>query len=313
MQTSPPAGKMQSFINAPVCTDLDTLEADIAFLGIPYGIPYSLSEHQCHAGPSHVRQYSTRFGSSLSSGYNFDIGGDLQAVGPVRIVDCGDVPGDVEDPHASFDRARATVAQILDRGAVPVVIGGTDSIPIPVARAYENHGPIVVIQIDEHLDFKDELRGIREGYSSPMRRISEMPWVSDVFQLGLYGMGSALVSDVEEALAAGHTLITEREVHEQGVQWVLDQIPDDANYMLTIDYDGFDVTCCPAVSHPEPGGLTYHEGVELLEGLARKGRIVGMDWAELVPEHDYFGLTARTTGRLILTMIRAMIESGQIG
>ena len=94
---------------------------------------------------------------------------------------------------------------------------------------------------------------------------------------------------------------------------VLDQIPDEADYLLTVDYDGFDVTCCPAVSHPEPGGLTYHEGVALLEGLARKGRIVGMDWAELVPEHDHFGLTARTTGRLILTMIRAMAESGQIG
>lgn len=313
MTTSPPAGHMQSFINAPVCTDLDTLEADIAFLGIPYGIPYSLSEYQCHSGPSHVRQYSTRFGSSLSSGYNFDIGGDLQARGPVRIVDCGDVPGEVTDVHASFDRARATVAQIVDRGAVPVVIGGTDSIPIPVARAFESHGPIVVIQVDEHLDFKQDWRGIREGYSSPMRRISEMEWVSDIFQLGLHSMGSALVSDVEEALAAGHTLITEREVHDRGMQWVLDQIPDDASYLLTIDYDGFDVTCCPAVSHPEPGGLTYHEGVALLEGLAAKGRIVGMIWAELVPEHDHFGLTARTTGRLILTMIRAMAESGQIG
>jgi agmatinase len=146
-----------------------------------------------------------------------------------------------------------------------------------------------------------------------MRRISEMEWVTDIFQLGLHGMGSALTSDVEEALAAGHVLVTEREIHAEGMQWVLDQIPDGADYLLTIDYDGFDVTCCPAVSHPEPGGLTYHEGVELLTGLTRKGRIVGMDWAELVPEHDYFGLTARTTGRLILTMINAMIKSGKYG
>ena len=313
MHTSPPAGHMQSFINAPVCTDLDQLEADIAFLGVPYGIPYSLSEYQCHGGPSHVRQYSTRFGSSLQGGYNFDLDGDLPGGSKVRIVDCGDVPGDATDIPGTVDRARQTVAAILGRGAVPIVIGGTDAVPIPVVRAYEDHGPVTLIHIDEHLDFKDEIRGIREGYSSPIRRISEMAWVEGIYQIGLHGMGSALVSDVQEALAAGNVLITEKEVHARGVQWVLDRVPDGRDYFISIDYDGFDVTCCPAVSHPEPGGLTYHEGVELLTGLAQKGRIAGMDWVELVPEHDHFGLTARTTGRLILSTIHAMIGAGQIG
>ena len=34
--------------------------------------------------------------------------------------------------------------------------------------------PITVLQVDAHLDFRDEVDGVREGYSSPMRRASEM-------------------------------------------------------------------------------------------------------------------------------------------
>ena len=88
----------------------------------------------------------------------------------------------------------AAVTAILERGAVPVCIGGDDSVPIPILRAYAGRGPLTVLQVDAHLDFRDEVHGVREGYSSPMRRASEMDHVTRIVQVGLRGrrLGAAL-------------------------------------------------------------------------------------------------------------------------
>ena len=64
---------------------------------------------------------------------------------------------------------------VLAAGAVPMVLGGDDSIPIPVLQAYADRGPVTVVQIDAHIDWRDEVKGERWGLSSTMRRASEMP------------------------------------------------------------------------------------------------------------------------------------------
>lgn len=303
----------RSFLDCEVVTDIDGLDADVAFLGVPFGIPYALGQSSTAGAPNYLRAESARFRNSLKGGWNFDLGCVLFDGRDVKLVDCGNVPGFPMDIRRTVDHATEIVAGILARGVVPIVFGGDDAIPIPVVRAYRDHGPLVLIQIDQHLDFLRERNGVTEGYSSPMRRISEMPWVEAVFQLGQGGVGSAKVQDVNEALAAGHRIYTDWDVHERGIDAILADIPGGANYFITVDYDGLDPSIAPAVSNPEPGGLTFAEARVLFCGLARKGRIVGMDWAELVPAHDNHALTACTTGRLVLNLLHAMSLSGQIG
>ncbi|MDE3256306.1 MAG: agmatinase [Gemmatimonadota bacterium] len=307
----PASGGFISFIQAPVETNVSALEAEIAILGVPYGIPYEMGQSWTFDAPGYLREKSLRFRNAMGPFYSFDFGGPLLDGRAIRIVDCGDVPGDPMDLKGAVDRATEAVQTILSRGAVPIVFGGDDAVPIPVIRAYREFGPIVVVQIDQHLDFRDEVDGVREGYSSPMRRVSEMDWVEKIVQVGLRGTGSGRIDDVEDALATGNVLISEREVHEQGIAAVLERIPHDANYFITLDFDGLDPAISPAVSHPEPGGLTFAEAADLLRGLPQKGRVVGMDLVEFVPQHDLHGLGGHTAGRLILNLINAMIRSGQ--
>ena len=311
-QTVSPFGS-PGFINAPVVNDVAGLDAEVAILGVPYGIPYRMEQGWTHEAPQYLREKSMRFQRALDGYYNFDFDGPLLDGKSIRVVDCGDVPGDPLDIPGTVGRATETVRTILSRGAVPIIFGGDDSVPIPVLRAYEDYGPLVVVQIDEHLDFADQVNGIREGYSSPMRRASEMAWVDRIYQIGLHGMGGGEPATVDAALGAGNVLIREHQVHEKGVDWVLDQIPDGARYFITLDFDGLDPSICPAVSHPEPGGLTFHEAAGLFRGLATKGTVVGMDLVEFVPSHDVHGLGARTAGRLVLNLINAMARSGQLG
>ena len=80
----------------------------------------------------------------------------------------------VDDPFGHRHRAEQAVRHLLQIGALPIILGGDHAIPIPVLRAYEGRGPITVVQIDQHIDWRDEATGVHDGLSSPMPRASEM-------------------------------------------------------------------------------------------------------------------------------------------
>jgi agmatinase len=207
--TSVPATGFKSFLNVPVQTDLSSLQADVVVLGIPYAIPYEMAQSRSASAPGYIREKSARLARAMTPHVSFDRTKTTGDLGQIRILDCGDVPFNPLDIRGGVNRATDAVKAILNCGAVPVILGGDDAVPIPVVRAYENHGPLVVIQIDEHMDWMTERNGIKEGYSSPMRRISEMPWVKQAIQIGLHSFGAA--DHFTDARAAGNILITEQE------------------------------------------------------------------------------------------------------
>jgi agmatinase len=90
---------------------------------------------------------------------------------------------------------------------------------------------------------------------------------------------------------------------------VLERIPDGGNFYLTIDADGLDPTIMPAVAAPAPGGVLYHQARELIHGLVRKGRVVGMDIVEITPKRDLNEITSITAGRLIINLIGAAVRA----
>ncbi|MBM3583210.1 MAG: agmatinase [Alphaproteobacteria bacterium] len=214
---------------------------------------------------------------------------------------------------ANRARAEAAVRAILERGAVPIVLGGDDSVPIPFFRAFEGRGPLTVVQVDAHLDWRDELHGERNGYSSPMRRASELPWITGMIQVGLRGTGSARQAEVDDARAWGSRLVTAREVHDHGIGRALDLVPDGGAFLVTIDCDGIHPADFHSLSAPAPGGITFYDVVDLIRGVAAKGRIAGLDIVEFGSAYDLpNGIGATTCARLVLTAIGAMIQSGQL-
>lgn len=304
----------RTFLNVPHVSDLARIEADIAILGIPYGAPYVMSGVAGHSAeaPAAIRAASFQFCDGFDH-YDFDLGGPLLDGRDIRIVDCGDVPGEPLDIPATCRRATEAVRAILDRGALPIILGGDHSASCQSFKAYEGRGPITVVQIDAHADWRHEVNGVTEGYSSPMRRASELPWVKHIVQVGLRGTGSARGEEVRDALAWGARLITARQVHQQGIGAVLEAIPNGGNYLITVDCDGVDPTVMPGVAGPVPGGLTFPQVAELMQGVARKGRVVGLEIVELVPDLDVNQITAITAGRIILNVIGAAVRAGQFG
>jgi agmatinase len=160
-----------------------------------------------------------------------------------------------------------------------------------------------VVQVDAHLDFRDQVDGVRDGYSSTMRRASELGYLEGIVQVGLRGVGSARESDVADARAAGNRLITARELRQRGPGWVVEQVPAGASVFIAFDCDALDPSIMPAVSGLSPGGLTYEAAADLLAGLASRCRIAGASFTELVPALDTSGAAALVVVRLAMRLI----------
>ena len=284
---------------------------------MPNGDPYTYDEggagqDQVFA-PTAVRAESARISMGLEQ-YDFDLGGTMLDGKDVRVVDCGDVPGDHLEPRSHYPRAEAAARKIIGAGAMIVTIGGDHGVPIPVFRAFEtlaSGGPITLVHVDAHLDWRHEVNGVTEGYSSPIRRAAELDWFGAIVQIGLRGQGSARTAEVRDAEAYGCDLIRAHELHAMGMDAVLERIPDGGPYYLTVDADGLDPTEMPAVAAPAPGGVTYQQMRALIHGLVAKGRVLGMDIVEITPKRDVNGITALIAGRLIVNLIGAAVRAGQ--
>lgn len=319
---SPVPENQPTFAGFPRCSRLEDLEADVALIGIPYKSPYDVSVPARQgegtvpapgsAAAAALRRQSQAYAHSLRH-HDYDFDGDLFAGRQVRVVDCGDLAMDPGDYRVNLQGIREAVQVILQRGAVPIVLGGDHGTPVPLLQAYEGGEPVCVVQIDAHLDFRDERGGFREGFSSQMRRAAEMPWVRGLMQIGLRGVGSGRREEHEEALRRGSVLVGARELHERGAARVLRRLPKARRYYITIDADGLDPSIAPGVYYPSPGGVEYFEMTDLVRGIARRGAVCGIDFCEVVPSLDLQELTSIFGSRLILNFIGAMAHAGRIG
>ncbi|WP_370255346.1 arginase family protein, partial [Nioella sp.] len=102
--------------------DWDRLEADVAVLGAPFDFGTQWRPG-ARFGPRAIREASTLFSFGHAGAYDHEDG--VTDLGPgTRIVDMGDadiVHTDTERSHANIE---AGVRAILDKGALPVVLGG---------------------------------------------------------------------------------------------------------------------------------------------------------------------------------------------
>lgn len=285
---------------ARALTDLGGIS--VAVLGISEASPYKPGQRSHSAdAPAALRQVSAGFAGQLTQ-LDFDLGRPLYAekAETCGMADCGDVATDPLESEGNRRRIERAVRRILDAGAVPVILGGDDSVPIPVFAAYEARGPFTVLQIDAHADWGDVIQGNPFGYGSPMRRASEMPWIERMVQIGMRGLGSGGAWQIADARAWSAQLIESRRFHREGVDAALAHITPGGEVLITIDCDGLDPAVLPAVNMPTPGGLTYEDVMAILHGVASRARIAGFVLTEYVPQRDdAHRLSALTAARIV--------------
>lgn len=298
---------ISTFLKAPICEELDELNANIAFLGIPFDEGTG-NRSGTRFGPRALREASSLYAQYVTGEGFFDIELEQTILEGVTMADVGDVAIQPLVLEANHQRITEKIHGILGRGAFPVSIGGDHSVTYPIVRGFEDAGEIGIIQIDTHADVLDAPYESSFTHSSPMINIARhCPWVTTYVQVGMRGL-TLDYQNYRDSRERGNLIISSDRVHENGIDWVLDQIPEKP-YYVTFDIDSMDPSLAPGTGTPEPGGLLYRQARNLLRGIAKKGRIVGMDLVEVNPLYDATDGTALLGTRLIIDFLGAIFNS----
>lgn len=292
---------ISTFGKRPYVADWDRIEADIAILGAPFDFGTQFRAG-ARFGPRAVREASTLFSFGHAGAYDHE--DDVTYLGQdVRMVDIGDadiVHTDTETSHANIEKG---VRAILKAGALPVTIGGDHSINIPCIRAFDDQGPIHILQIDAHLDFVDIRHGVRHGHGNPMRRAAEKDYVTGITALGIRNVSSTTKEGYDAARTMGDDILSVRHVRKLGPDATAARIPAGARVYVTIDIDGFCPSIAPGTGTPSHGGFLYYEVLEILQNVANSHDIVGIDLVEVAPDYDRDGTTAILAAQVLLNFL----------
>ncbi|MGD8683066.1 MAG: arginase family protein [Chloroflexota bacterium] len=279
--------------------------SEAVILGAALATVYPDDDPHATGGPAALRHASRRL-ARFAGNYDFDIGRPFASwLG--RIADGGDITTVRADAEGDRRRITRAVATILQQHAMPVLLGGDDSVAEPFVAGFLDLGPITVVHIDAHLDFRDEVAGEPHGYSSTMRRASEMEWVRRVIHVGQRGVGSSRTSDVQESLAAGNIIVTARDLDRAGTAAVAGQLDEDEPFLIVYGVDGTDPADIPAVRTPVPGGPSATVIGELFGVLAARGSFEGLVVTEFEATLDPHGASALIVAGLVCRALEARL------
>jgi agmatinase len=292
-----------TFGGAPCTQDAAELAGvDVAILGAPMDELVS-DRPGARFAPRAIRAASCPPGPHLEAG--------VDAFATLRIVDFGDAPVVPALPERAHAAIEETVAQILDAGALPVIIGGDHSITEPNARACSaRHGPLGLVHFDTHTDTGAEVFGATLSHGSVMRRIVDAGYVDPgrYVQIGLRGYwpGEAEFAWQRER---GITSLFMHDVRDRGIREVIREaleIVGAGPVFLTVDIDVLDPAFIPGgTGTPEPGGMTTSELLWAARTVAAELDVVGADLVEVIPtgvgSADSAALAGERVVREILT------------
>ncbi|MCC6774683.1 MAG: agmatinase [Gemmatimonadaceae bacterium] len=297
-------GGIRTFLRAPHVSDLSRLDADIAILGVPVDQGTSNRPGQRY-GPRDIREASLIYAWAPAEGFYY-IDTEQTVLKGVRWADLGDVDVVPSSMAQTSRNVTTAVAAIVRRGAFPVVLGGDHSIAFPVVRGLGVE-PITVVHFDAHLDAYGDGDPDVLNHGGWVQQTSRLPGVRFV-QIGMRGIAND-AGGVARARRLGSTIVTAERVHREGVRAVLASLPELGTIYVSLDIDVLDPSLAPGTGTLELGGLTFQQMHELLVGLPRKGRVIGLDVVEVNPFYDDTGVTAQTAVRLIIDLLGAVFRS----
>jgi len=197
----------------------------------------------------------------------------------IGIATLGAIEVDPLGPEAALDRLEAVTLGLADQGVIPFTLGGEHSLTIAPIRALRQRYPgLSVLQLDAHLDLREQYQGTKWSHASVMRRVRELgvPTVA-------VGIRSVSQEEADYVHREKAPVFLAREIRAKGldVDAVLTQLTNPV--YVTVDLDFFDPAYVPGVGTPEPGGATWDEGLMLLRAVCERRQVVGCDIVELMP------------------------------
>ena len=272
---------------------------DVAFVGVPFDIGTS-NRAGARFGPRQIRTESC-----LIRPYNMAT--RAAPFDSLQVADIGDVAINTFNLEKSVAIIEQAYDDILEQGCKPLTMGGDHTISLPILRALKKqHGPVGIVHVDAHADINDHMFGEPVAHGTPFRRAIEEGLIepSRMVQIGLRASGYA-ADDFDWPREQGVRVVQAEECWYQSLKPLMQEVRDQLGagpVYLTFDIDGLDPAYAPGTGTPEIGGLTVHQGLEIIRGC-RGLDVVGGDLVEVAPAYDTSGNTALVAANLLFEML----------
>jgi len=274
--------------------------ADVAIVGAPTDDLVS-DRPGTRYGPRAIRSASCPPGPHLEVG--------VDALEALKVVDFGDAPVLPADAARSHDAIEATVAQVVEAGAIPVILGGDHSISEPDVRAVATRrGPVGLIHFDTHTDTATEVFGVSFSHGTPMYKLVEQGHVDPAryVQIGLRGYWPG-EKEFAWQRERGITSFFMHDVRDRGIKAVVGDALERVGagpVFVTVDIDVLDPAFAPGTGTPEPGGMTAGELLWACREVTANVGLVGADIVEVSPPYDGPGqITALLAANLAFELV----------
>jgi agmatinase len=190
------------------------------------------------------------------------------------------LPVEATGPESVVRRLESALAPHVSSGRTVITLGGEHSITPGPVRAYQKRYPnLSVLQIDAHADLRDGYQGNRFSHAAAMRRVRDT--VACTVGVGIRNLSKSEHEYAQSTLGCHLFYAHQRDPGGAWIQKAIDLLTPDV--YVTIDLDGFDPSLIPCVGTPEPGGLTWEEGLAILRRVTLRRNVVAADVVELAP------------------------------
>jgi len=272
---------------------------DACFVGVPLDIGTS---HRSGArfGPRAIRGESV-----LIRPYNMAT--RAAPFDALQVADIGDVAINTFNLQKSVAIIENAYDEILSHDTIPLTMGGDHTIVLPILRAIaRKHGPVGVVHVDAHTDINNHMFGEPICHGTPFRRAMEEGLLDAkrVAQIGVRASGYA-ADDFDWSRKQGFRVVQAEECWYTSLAPLMAELRQQMGsgpVYLSFDIDGLDPAFAPGTGTPEVGGLSVHQGLEIVRGC-RGLSLVGGDLVEVAPAYDPQGTTALVAANLLFEML----------
>jgi agmatinase len=200
----------------------------------------------------------------------------------IRLATASPILPEVSGPQAMLDKIKRIVQPWVTQGKFICALGGEHTITVALLQAMQTRYPdFTVVALDAHADLRESYDGSKLSHACVLRRVYELGRPLTILGTRSYSKEEADLLWVAPRLK----MFKARELNTPaGWDQALEHLKGIVGPVyLSIDADALDPGIMPAVGTPEPGGLSYVQVLAIIETLAQRGPIIGLDLVELAP------------------------------
>jgi guanidinobutyrase len=293
----PRFGGIATMMRLPHVPDAKGL--DVAFVGVPFDIGTS-NRSGARFGPRQIRSESC-----LIRPYNMAT--RAAPFDSLQVADIGDVAINTFNLEKSMGIIESAYDNILAEDCKPLTMGGDHTIALPILRSIaKKYGPVGIVHVDAHADINDTMFGERIAHGTPFRRAIEEKLIDPkrMVQIGLRATGYE-ADDFDWPREQGVRVVPAEDCWYQSLKPLMAEVREQLGkgpVYITFDIDGLDPAYAAGTGTPEIGGLSIHQGLEIIRGC-RGLDVIGGDLVEVAPAYDTTGNTALTAANLLFEML----------